>query len=446
MARRLMGGNVVNGYTIVRFLSSGAMATSYEAMAKDGRRVFFKQYKSPSPTVPWYGAFKRQQGELKKRVTTSPVKGFCYDLVDFFEAEAGGRCYFQVFEFVDRSDGGDLGDLIKKVREHSGEVTWEQRLVLTRKLVAGIRSLHAAKIVHCDLKPGNVLLIRDESIAAKYNLKLIDMDFSILADKRAAWDGTDTGYVGSPNYFSPEHLRGKPPTPASDVFTLALILYELLAEGHPYASEEPEEYARAVTSHRAKPARLGGSLPPPLSNEKLTATLFACLDPDAARRPSADDLLATLNPTHVPSGLGKAGSPPPLPAPRPPAPASPSPTTPSPSPTPAASPDCLLRLVGPDGREVRIAVSTKIGKRLLQAVGNDAKFFDEEQFSLERIAGDSWVIVARAGTTNQTLLNGTAVAGKARLRDGDVLSVGNEVRRISVLPLTVRIGPGESSR
>ena len=79
-------------------------------------------------------------------------------------------------------------------------------------------------------------------------------------------------------------------------------------------------------------------------------------------------------------------------------------------------------------------------------MGNDAKFFDEEQFSLERIAGDSWVIVARAGTTNQTLLNGTAVAGKARLRDGDVLSVGNEVRRISVLPLTVRIGPGESSR
>ena len=73
----------------------------------------------------------------------------------------------------------------------------------------------------------NVYLIRDPSLGAGYQLKLIDMDFSVLADHRAPWHGYQ-GYVGSDNYRSPEHLtRGAMPGLASDVFTCGLILYEL---------------------------------------------------------------------------------------------------------------------------------------------------------------------------------------------------------------------------
>ena len=72
--------------------------------------------------------------------------------------------------------------------------------------MAGIAALHEAKIVHADLKPANAYLIQDPTIAAGYQLKLIDMDFSLLADRRAPWHGHQ-GYVGTDNYRSPEHMR-----------------------------------------------------------------------------------------------------------------------------------------------------------------------------------------------------------------------------------------------
>ena len=71
--------------------------------------------------------------------------------------------------------------------------------------MAGIAALHESKIVHADLKPANAYLIEDPTIGSGYQLKLIDMDFSLLADRRAPWHGYQ-GYVGTDNYRSPEHL------------------------------------------------------------------------------------------------------------------------------------------------------------------------------------------------------------------------------------------------
>ena len=105
------------------------------------------------------------------------------------------------------------------------------------------------------------ILIKDPSIGAGYQLKLIDMDFSLLADRRAPWHGYQ-GYVGTDNYRSPEHLtRGAVPVLASDVFTCGLILYELLAGVHPYWQEDQAEYAKRVRAYAAKPPALLGVMP-----------------------------------------------------------------------------------------------------------------------------------------------------------------------------------------
>ena len=71
--------------------------------------------------------------------------------------------------------------------------------------MAGIAALHESKIVHADLKPANALLIKDPSLSAGYELKLIDMDFSLLADRKAPWHGYQS-YIGTDNYRSPEHI------------------------------------------------------------------------------------------------------------------------------------------------------------------------------------------------------------------------------------------------
>src|SRR4029450_12438554 len=131
----------------------------------------------------------------------------------------------------------------------------------TKVLLAGVAALHEARVVHCDLKPANAYLIADPTIGAGYQLKLIDMDFSVLADQRAPWHGHQ-GYVGSDNYRSPEPLtKGAVPGLASDVFTCGLILYELLAGVHPYWHEDQAEYAKRVRAYAIKPPALLGTMP-----------------------------------------------------------------------------------------------------------------------------------------------------------------------------------------
>ena len=90
-------------------------------------------------------------------------------------------------------------------------VVWARHVTWAKVFMAGMASLHASWIVHADLKPTNAYLIRDATIGSGYQLKLIDMDLSLLADRRAPWHG-HRGYIGTDDYRSPEHLtRGSVP-------------------------------------------------------------------------------------------------------------------------------------------------------------------------------------------------------------------------------------------
>jgi serine/threonine protein kinase len=409
------------------------MAIAYEARSPAGERVFFKQYKSPSVTVPWYEGFVRYQRDLKERIESSRAHRYCLKFVDFFEEKVGSRCYFQVFEFVE--SGSDLGEFLDKIQGDPSAVSWEQRLILARVMMAGISALHEAGIVHCDLKPPNIQLIRDDTITAGYVLKLIDMDFSILEDKAAPWDG-EQGYVGTANYLSPEHLGSPPPRTSSDVFTCGLMLYELLAGSHPYASDDPEEYKSRVLGYRASKPSLAGSMPTPADDDAVVTVLHRCLSPSPSDRPTAKEVLEILK-----SKPSSRPEPPRTPAPErtsvtPPVDEGPPPL--EPESVPHAEPTrSALRLVGEDGKELTLTIRTEIGKYLLRQFGDDSKFFDTLQFTVAPIAGGGWEVVPNTGATNETLLNGHAVTDAQRLNEGDVLAVGRASKGVVKLPLTI---------
>ena len=237
--------------------------------------------------APWYPDYVAYQKELKRRVDGDPIlKEFCYAM--------------QVFGWVNSNDLAEILDRVKPGRRPD----FDQRVILAKRLMGGMTALHAAKIVHADLKPENLLLIEDPSIRSGYKLKLIDMDYSVLSDKTAPWDDDpNTEYVGTPNYFSPEHLRGEAPVEASDVFTCSLILHELLGAGHPYESEDDDEYRDKALNHRAPKPRLGGVIKAGGNDitDMVAEYLHACLHPDPAQRPSAKKLCDALN--------GRAGKP-----------------------------------------------------------------------------------------------------------------------------------------
>jgi serine/threonine protein kinase len=212
MAKKLKVGDELRGYRVTKVFGPGAMAISYAAASSDGRKIFLKQYKSPAPTVVWYAPFVDYQQELAARVRGGKAAHYAVRLVDAFEERWGGPCYFQAYEFVEH--GGDLQHIFDEEREQHHRTgasplvdpaVWQRHVTWAKVFMAGIAALHESKIVHADLKPPNVYLIRDPSIGAGYQLKLIDMDFSVLADRRAPWHGHQ-GYVGTDNYRSPEHL------------------------------------------------------------------------------------------------------------------------------------------------------------------------------------------------------------------------------------------------
>lgn len=397
MARILRPGETVAGYTIVRRLGAGAFAVVYEATDRHGGRVFFKQYKSPTPTVSWYGGYARYQDEIKRRIETTNASRFCYKFIEFFEATAGNTCYFQVFEFVEHGD--DLGEILTRAAAGS-RLSWDQRMILARVMMAGIAALHDAGIVHCDLKPGNIELFADDTIAAKYRLKLVDFDWSLLADRRAPWHGFQ-GYVTSPTYSSPEHLRAEVPTAASDIFTCGLMLYQLLAGPHPYGFDSDTEYGRAVLGYTASLPAFPDFVGSPSDAADLAKVLRRCLDPQPAGRPTAVDVLGVLR-------GGRAGG------------------------------KGWLRLVGLSGATITVRVPTDVGRNVLAKFGPDTAFLDAVQFSLEPTAG-GWYVVPRAGTTNETLLNGKRLMARSPVHPGDTLAVGRESTGAAKLPMTVEL-------
>jgi serine/threonine protein kinase len=303
-------------------------------------------------------------------------------------------------------------------------------------LVAGLGALHDVKIVHADLKPANAYLIEDPTIASEFQLKLIDMDFSVLADRRPPWHGYQ-GYVGTDNYRSPEHLmRGGIPLLASDIFTCGLMLYELLAGRHPYWSEDQADYARQVQAYAAEPPALLGAMPWPASNADVSAALHRCLNPDPLKRPTATELRATLS--------GRDRKPAAAPAPAPAARAAPKPTTPpTPAPRPTSPTGVALvtegiQLMAPGGRALQVRIRTELGKMLMRQFGADAEFWDERQCVVERNAAGQWILKPSGTTINQTLVNGRALSSPHVLRAGDQIAVGNELKKVAKLPLVVR--------
>ena len=267
------------------------------------REGLSQAYKSPSPAVIWYPQFVEYQQELSGRVRDGKAARYAVRLVDAFEETWGGRTYFAAFELVENAR--DLDHMLEeerdihrrtKVAPTRDPAVWARHVTWAKVFMAGIAALHESKIVHADLKPANALLIEDPSLTAGYELKLIDMDFSLLTDRKAPWHGYQA-YIGTDNYRSLEHMtRGAIPTTASDIFTSGLILYELLVGDYPYRHEDQADGTRKrVRAYDIKPPASLGLMPALGDNAQVSAILHRCLSPDPVARPIASAIRAALS-------------------------------------------------------------------------------------------------------------------------------------------------------
>lgn len=405
--QRVRAQAAAHGYTCLEEISRGAFAIAYRAEDHQGRAVFLKQYKTPSPLMSWYRPFLQHQHELKRRIEAdATLRERACRPIQFFEADRH-LGFFQCFEFIE--GGMNLQDCLDRRQEF----TWEQLLIFAKVLMFAVKSLHQAGIVHTDLKPENVILIPNPAISFGYNLKLIDMDWSVLTQENPPWHG-HREYVGTPYYLSPEHLRGQKPDPASDIFTCGIMLAELLGTGHPFSEgEEDFPYEARALAGTFQDISLEADFPEPAQADGLREIIVRSLCPDPQRRPSAAEIIEGL------SGRHRRSDP------------------------PAASPTAIrekaaLTIFFGERKITEVNVATRMGKAHFRSLDEDAQFLSDPQFHLYP-SDEGWAIAHEPSATNETLVNGTSLQEPVYIKDGMRVGVGNSKKGIEKFPLTLRL-------
>jgi len=144
-----------------------------------------------------------------------------------------------------------------------------------------LAAAHAHGIVHCDIKPENIVVRNDGY------LKVLDFGLArrVERDVKAAVIG------GTIRYMAPEQARGEAPTPASDIFSLGLVLYELATCRHPFQRDSSAETLEAILSEQAVVPSSKNSLVPP----RLDSLILRMLAQEPAERPSAEETARTLH-------------------------------------------------------------------------------------------------------------------------------------------------------
>ena len=215
------------------------------------------------------------------------------NIVTVFDFGHDQERYFMVMEYVAGTD-------LKTLMHRTGPLALDQAADLMIQICAGVGYAHRAGLVHCDLKPQNILVTADG------RAKITDFGIaralaSIQADEHAdiVW--------GSPQYFSPEQAAGAPPSPASDVYALGVIFFEMLTGRLPFEAAEPSILAEL---HQvAKPPSLRAYNPAvPLAVEQI---IFKVLSKEPSARYRTADQLGRVLKTFTSTRQAVEATPPP---------------------------------------------------------------------------------------------------------------------------------------
>jgi len=217
----------VGNYKILDIIGKGGMAKIYTAIQMPLNRVVVVKELSKSSNSEFRRRFKNEA-----LITASVEHPNIVSIYDYF---AIGQTSYLVMQYV---DGFSLADII----ENEAPLHPVVAAIITREICRAIEHAHQNNIIHRDIKPTNVLISKDG--------KLKITDFGVAKDEKAR-DLTSVGtLIGTPCYMSPEQALGRRLSAQSDIYSIGIVLYEILTGKKPFWGETAEEITTKIARGR----------------------------------------------------------------------------------------------------------------------------------------------------------------------------------------------------
>lgn len=200
------------------------------------------------------------------------------NIVNIYDVGREGNIHYIVMELI---EGRTLSDYIKE----QGAMPYPKVIALSKQIAAALSFAHKNHIIHRDVKPHNVM------ITPNGTAKITDFGIAKAVNAATIVDNTD-GIIGSVHYFSPEQARGGYVDEKSDIYSLGIVMYEMLTGRVPFDGDNPVNIALMhINGEMTPPSKLVAGVPPALEH-----IIMKCTDKYPVNRyASADELIEALN-------------------------------------------------------------------------------------------------------------------------------------------------------
>src|SRR5215210_4487978 len=274
-----LAGQQMGPYRLLREIGGGGMGTVYEAEdARLGRRVAIKLL------PPEYSRDRKAKERFLREARAAAAVDHPNLCTVHDVGESDGRLYI-VLSFYE-------GETLRE-RGPRGPLPIAEAREIAIQVARGLARAHEAGIVHRDIKPANVILPR------RGEAKILDFGIARLQGDEVSLTRTGASW-GTPAYMSPEQARGEPVDGRTDVWSLGVMLYEMVAGRRPFGGEGIEALVSSILTQEPEPLeRIRSDVPPELAG----VVERALAKKPAERYASAAELLDDLESGGMPAGL-----------------------------------------------------------------------------------------------------------------------------------------------